>query len=77
MQALQKQMRRGMNLTRRDENDDEREGEGQVDQEEEEEEEFLNPEEERLFKAINKIGKRSKFEVPKFFEKLNLEESIN
>ena len=49
-----------------DENDDERE-EGQAAQEEEEEE-VLNPEEERLFKAITKIGKRPKFDVPTFFK---------
>ena len=52
-----------MNLTIRDESEDERE-EGQVNQEEQEEEEVLNPEEERLFKAITKIGKRPKFNVP-------------
>ena len=51
MQALQEQMRRGMNLTVRDESKDERE-EGQANQEEQEEEEVLNPKEEKLFKAI-------------------------
>ena len=45
-----------MNLTVRDKSDDERE-EGQVDQEEQEEEVF-HLEEEKLFKAITKIGKR-------------------
>lgn len=44
-----------MNLVVSDESDDEREGEGQVDQEEQEE--VLNLEEEKLFKAINKIRK--------------------
>ena len=62
MQALQEKMHRGMNLIIRDENEDERE-EGQIDQEEQEEE-VLNPEEERLFKAITKIGKRHMFDVP-------------
>ena len=41
------------------------------------EEEVLNLEEERLFKALTKIGKRSKFEVPKFSRKLNPEELID
>ena len=64
-----------MNLIIRDESDDERE-EGQVDQEEQKEE-VLNPKEERLFKAITKIGKRPKFDVPTFLGKLNPEELIN
>ena len=34
-------------------------------------------EEEKLFKALTKIGKRPKFEVPTFLEKLNLEELID
>ena len=62
-----------MNLTIRDESDDEREG--QVAQEEEEE--VLNLEEERLFKAITKIGKRPKFDVPTFLGKLNSKELID
>ena len=74
MQALQEQMCRGMNLAIRNESEDERE-EGQAAQEEEEE--VLNPEEERLFKAIIKIGKRPKFEVPTFSGKLNPEELID
>ena len=57
-------MRRGMNLTIRDESEDER-GEGQANQEGQEEE-VLNPKEEKLFKALPKIGKRTKFEVPTF-----------
>ena len=69
-------MHRGMNLNVRDESEDERD-EGQVNQEEQEEEEVLNPEEERLFKALTEIGKRPKFEVPTFLGKLNLEELIN
>ena len=76
IEALQEQMRRGMNLTVRDESEDERE-EGQVDQEEQQEEEVLNPEEEKLFKALTKIGKRPKFEVPTFLGKLNPEELID
>ena len=56
MQALKEQVRRGMDLAIRDESDDEREGEGQVDQEEQEDK-VLNVEEEKLFKAITKIGK--------------------
>ena len=49
-------MRRGTNLSIRDESDDEREGEGQVDQEEQEEE-VLNLEEEKLFKALQRLEK--------------------
>ena len=75
MQALQEQMRRGMNLAIRDESEDERE-EGQANQEEQEEE-VLNLEEEKLFKAITKIGKRPKFEVPIFSRKLNPKELID
>ena len=76
MQALQEKMRRGMNLAVRDESKDKRE-EGQMNQEEQEEEGVLNPKEERLFKALTKIGKIPKFEVPTFSGKFNLEELIN
>ena len=69
-------MCRGMNLVVRDESEDERE-EGQVNQEEQQQEEVLNPEEERLFKDITKIGKRPKFDVPTFLGKLILEELID
>ena len=69
-------MHRGMNLAIRDENDDEREREGQVDWEEHEEE-FLNLEEENIFKAITKIGKRPKFNVPTFLGNLNPKELID
>ena len=68
-------MRRGMNLAERDESEDERE-EGQANQEEQEEE-VLNPEEEKLFKALTKFGKRPKFKVPTFLVKLNPKELIN
>ena len=64
-----------MNLVIRDESEDERE-EGQENQEEQEEE-VLNPNEEKLFKALTKIGKRPRFEVPTFSGKLNPEELIN
>ena len=63
-------MRRGMNLTVRDESDDEREGKGQLDQEWQEDE-VLNLEEQNIFKAITKIGKRPKFDVPTLSENLN------
>ena len=76
MHPLQEQMHIGMNLAVRDESEDERE-EGQMNQEEQEEEEVLNPKEEKLFKAITKIGKRPKFEVPTFSGKLNPEELID
>ena len=62
-----------MNLAMRDESEDEREEE-QDNQEEQEEEEALNPKKENIFKALTKIGKRSKFDVPAFLGKLNPEE---
>ena len=62
-------MRRGMNLTIRDENEDEIE-EGQANKAEQEEEEVLNPEEEKLLKALTRIGKRPKFKVSTFLENL-------
>ena len=65
-----------MNLAIRDESEDERE-EGQVNQEEQEEEEVLNPKEEKIFKAITKIGKSPKFNVPTFSRNLNTEQMIN
>ena len=65
MYALQEKMHRGMNLTLRDESDDERE-QGKVNQEEQEEEEVLNLEEERLFKAITKIRKDLSLMLPHF-----------
>ena len=37
----------------------------------------MNPDEENLFKALTKIGKRPKFEVLTFLGKLNPEELIN
>ena len=68
IEALQEKMHRGMNLAIRDKSEDERE-EWHENQEEQEEEEVLNPEEERLFKALTKIEKRLQFEVPTFFGK--------
>ena len=64
----------GMNLAIRDESEDEREGEGKFDQEAKQ---VLNIEEENIFKAISKIGKRPKFDVPTFFGNINLEELID
>ena len=64
-----------MNLAERDESEDEREEE-QVNQEEQEEE-VLNPDEEKHFKALTKIGKRPKFKVPTFLGKLNAKELID
>ena len=61
VRALQEEIRRGMNLNVRDESEDETEEEDQ-----EGEAEVVNPEEERLFRAISKIGKRPKIEVPTF-----------
>ena len=65
-------MRRGINLPIRDESEDEDKVEENV-----EAEAVLKPEEERLFKAISKIGKRPKFEVPTFLGNFNLEELID
>ena len=65
-------MHRGMNLPIRDESKDEDEVEENV-----EAKVVLNLEEERLFRAISKIGKRPKFEVPTSLGNLNLEELIN
>ena len=62
MQTLQEQMRRGMNLAIRDESENGRE-EGQATQEEEK---ILNLEEERIFKAITKIGKDLSSMFPHF-----------
>ena len=62
MQVLEEQMCRGINLPIKDESEDENEVEENA-----EAETVLNPEEERFFKAISKIGKRPKFEVPTFF----------
>ena len=39
--------------------------------------EALNPEEEKLFKALTKIGKRPTFDVPTFLRKLNPKELID
>ena len=75
MQELQQWMHRGLNLIVTDKREDQRE-EGQVDQEEQEEE-ILSLEEERLFKAITKIGKRPKFDVPTFLGKLNPKDLID
>ena len=73
MRALQEEIHRGMNLNARNESEDEAE-EGNDDQEEVE---VLNPEEERLFRAISKIGKRPKIEVPTFSGNLNPKELID
>ena len=70
--TLQRQMQRGINLPVRDESKDEEEVEKNVG-----EEVVLNLEEERLFKAIYKIIKRPKFEIPTFLGNLNPEELIN
>ena len=48
-----------------------------MNQEEQEEEEVLNLEEERLFKALTKIGKRHKFNVPTFSGNLNPKKLID
>ena len=64
-----------MNLTIRDESEDEREEE-QVNQEEQKEE-VMNLDEEKLFKALIKIGKRPMFKVPTLSGKLNPEELID
>ena len=65
-------MHRGINLPIRDESEDEDEVEENI-----EVEVVLNWEEERPFRAISKIRKRPKFEVPTFLRNLNLEELID
>ena len=61
MQVMEEQMRKGIDLAIRDESEHETEEEENVEQEA-----IPNPEEERLFRAMSKIGKRPKFEVPTF-----------
>ena len=73
VRALQEEIRRGINLNVREESDDE--AEENFDQEGEGE--LLNPEEERLFRALSKIKKRPKIEVPTFLGNLNPEELID
>ena len=65
-------MQRVINLPLRDESEDEDEVEENVGVEA-----ILNLEEERLFRAISKIGKRPKFEVPTFLGNPNQKELIN
>ena len=64
MQALEEKMHRGMNLPIIDESKDE-------ENVEENTKVGLNPEEERLFRVISKIGQKPKFEVPTFLRNLN------
>ena len=71
MQALEEQMYRGMNLLIRDESEDEDKVEENA-----EVEVVLNTEEERIFRAISKIGKRPKFEISTFLGNLNPKELI-
>ena len=63
MQALDEKICRGINIFIRDErnNEDEVEENSEV-------EVVLNPKEDRLFRAISKIGKRPKFEILTFLE---------
>ena len=61
-----------MNLLIRDESKDEDEVEENA-----KVEAILNQEDERIFRAISKIGKRHKFEVPTFLGNLNLQDLIN
>ena len=65
-------MWRWINLPIRDESEDEDEVEENVGAEA-----VLNPKEERLFRAISKIGKRHKFEVLIFSRNLNPKELID
>ena len=72
MRGLEEKMHRGMNIPIRDESKDEDEVEENA-----KIEANLNLEEERLFRAISKIGKRPKFEVPTFSRNINPGELIN
>ena len=65
-------MCKGINIPIRDESKDEDKVEENT-----RVEAVLSPEEQRLFKAISKIGKRSKFEVPTFLVNLNPKELID
>ena len=40
-------------------------------------EEILNPNKEKFFQAIYKIGKRTKFDISTFLENINLEKLID
>ena len=64
LQALKEKILKGINIPIRGEIKDE-DGE----EENSKLEVVLNPEEERIFRAISKIGKRTKFEVTTFFGK--------
>ncbi len=76
MHELQEQMHIGMNLVvGDDESKDEREVKGNVDQAAIEE--VLNPKEVKPSKAISNIGKRLKFDVPRFLGNLNPKELID
>ena len=72
MQVLENKMWKWINLPIRYESENE-----DIVEENVEAEAVLSLEEKRLFRAISKIGKRLKFEVPTFFENLNPEELIN
>ena len=72
MQALEEKMCRGINIPIRDESEDEDNVEENA-----EAEAILDLEEERLFRAISKFGKRPKFEVPTLSKNLNPEEVID
>lgn len=72
--ALQEHMRRELNSRRREESEDEEEVE---DLDVEEEEEEIDQDQMRLIRAISKIGKRPKVEVPSYSGILNPEELID
>ena len=72
MKALEEKMGRGINLPIRDESEDEDKVEENV-----RAKAFLNPEEERLFRAISKIGKRPRLKFPHFLGNLDPEELID
>lgn len=58
---MEEKICRGINIPIRDESEDKDKVEENA-----KEEIVINPEEERIFRAISKIGKRPKFEVPTF-----------
>ena len=72
MQALEEKILREIHIPIRNESEDEDEVEENV-----KAEVVLNLEEERIFRAISKIGKRPKFEVPTFLGNLNPDELID
>ena len=63
---MQEEIRRGLNVVAGDESEEENEEEENIRQEEEGEGKVLNQAEERIFRAISRLGKRPKIDVDYF-----------